>query len=172
MVEIGAMIRATVTRVEPYGVYLAHGPETVLVLLPEVSWSDSRPLAERIRPGEEYDVLVLRYNYRDRQIVGSIRRLHRSQNPYRQLARLEPGTVLRVRVVLLAGDEYTVELPNGAWGHVPRRQVPAPVKQGDPLDVVISAVEVDEGRLSLEPTRTDAHQPTGPVAPLPTEVNA
>lgn len=99
MVEIGSIIRGKVNRVEPYGVWLEHAQGPVLVLAPEVSWSDRRPLSEMIRPGEQYDVIVLRYNYRDHVAVGSIRRLHPEENPYRQMARLEPGTVLRGRVL-------------------------------------------------------------------------
>src|SRR5947209_11768997 len=125
MVEIGSIIRATVSRVEPYGVWMDHPAGPVLVLVPEVSWSDRRPPSQWMRPGDEFDVYVLRYNYRDRVIVGSMRRLRPEENPYRQLARLEPGTVLRGRARLIAGDAVSVALANGAWGDISRASLPA-----------------------------------------------
>ena len=171
MVDVGSIIRAKVTRVEPYGVFLEHAEGPVAVLLPEVSWSDRRPLHESIRPGEEYDVLVLRYNYRDRVMAGSIRRLQPNQNPYRQLAGLEPGTPLRWRVVNVFDHDLTVELPNGAWGHVPKRPIAATVQCDDEIDLVISAIEVDEGRLTLEPIAADAPHANGSAASIPAKSN-
>ncbi len=158
MVEIGSIIRATVSRVEPYGVWMSHAAGPVLVLVPEASWSDHRPLSEWIRPGDEYDVFVLRYNYRDRVIVGSIRRLHPEENPYRQPARLEPGTILHGRVRLVAGDAVSVVLPNGAWGNVPRASFSTEIRPGDEIDVIITAIEVDEGRLSLATAAAAEHR--------------
>jgi ribosomal protein S1 len=172
MVEIGSSIRATVTRVEPYGIFLEHPEGAVVVLIPEVSWCDRRPLAERVRPGDEYEVLVLRYNYRDRQLVGSIRRLQPEQNPYRQLARLEPGTIVRGTVILPHDGEVTVELSNGAWGRVPKASITAKVERGDELDLVITAIDVDEGRLNLEPAGRSARLANGAAAALPTKTNA
>jgi ribosomal protein S1 len=167
MVDVGSIIRAKVTRVEPYGVFLQHGKESVVVLVPETSWSDRRPLPERIRPGEEYDVLVLRYNYRDGTIVGSMRRLHPELNPYRKLAQLEPGTILRGKVVNVLDAELTVELPSGAWGHVPWHDKTADVRRGDELDLAITAVEADEGRLLLEQIATASASVTGPARRQP-----
>lgn len=161
MVDVGTIIRAKVTRVEPYGVYLEHAQGPVIVLVPEVSWADARPLRERIQLETEHDVLVLRYNYRDKIIVGSIRRLDQEHNPYRQLALLEPGTVVTGRVVHLANDTVTVELPNGAWGHVPKKHDSDGLKRDDELKLTISSVEVDEGRLYLQQVGPDARPANG-----------
>jgi len=168
MVEIGSIIRARVTRLEPYGIFLEHAEGPVCVLLPDVSWSAQGDLQERIRVGAEYDVLVLRYNYRDRIVVGSIKRLHPEENPYRQLSRLEPGTALPAKVRHSAGSEVTVELENGAWGHAPRHLLPAGLKAGDLIEVVITGLEVDEGRLWLEPAQRAASERNGPTITPPT----
>jgi len=161
MVEIGSVIHAQVTRVEPYGIFLEHAAGPVSVLLPDVWWSAKGSLRENIRVGDRFDVLVLRYNYRDRIIVGSIKRLHPEENPYRQLSRLEPGTVLSGKVRHGAGSEVTVELENGAWGHVPKRLLPAEPRAGDVLEVTIAGLEVDEGRLWLEPASHPANPTNG-----------
>lgn len=161
MVEIGSIISAQVTRIEPYGIFLEHAEGPVCVLRPDISWSARSNLYERIRVGDFHDVLVLRYNYPDRIIVGSIKRLHPEENPYRQLSRLEPGTVLTGKVRDSVGNEVTVELENGAWGHVPRRLLPVEPRAGDVLEVTIAGVEVDESRLWLEPASHPANSTNG-----------
>jgi ribosomal protein S1 len=163
MVEIGSVIRAKVTRVEPFGIYLDHEGQTVCVLAPDIAWHDTRKLLERAQIGEEYDVRVLRYNYRDRIIVGSIRLLHPEENPYRELSLLAPGELLHGKVTCAAGGELTVVLPNGAWGHLPQRLLPHEVKVGDDVNVEISALDVYEGRLRLAPARPASQSSNGPA---------
>ena len=150
MVEIGNVIEGTVDRIEPYGLFLNHAAGKVVVLGPEVSWHDHRNLRDRFKIGDVLRVLVLRYNYKDEAYVGSIRRLHPELNPYRDLSRLRPGTVLQGKVTSLAGEEVTVGLPNGAFGHVPKHRLPSHWDRGQMVPVVITALEVDEGRLWLD----------------------
>src|SRR5437660_1171353 len=152
MTEIGSVIEAIVTRIEHYGVYLQHQGETVLVLIPEVAWQPVKDLKEAFHPGDRLKVYALRYNYVDRAIVGSFRRLHPEENPYRALSRLEPATVLRGRVAHSYGDSLTVQLPNAVRGEIPLHKFRhGPPKPGDEIDVTIASLEVDEGRLWLEP---------------------
>ena len=154
MVEIGNVIEGTVDRIEPYGLFLNHAAGKVVVLGPEVSWHDHRNLRERFKIGDVLRVLVLRYNYKDEVYAGSIRRLHPEHNPYRDLSRLRPGTVLQGKVTSLAGDEVTVGLPNGAFGHVPKYRTPSHWERGQMVPVFITALEVDEGRLWLDAAET------------------
>jgi ribosomal protein S1 len=170
MVEIGSVIEGRVVRVEPYAVYLKHGDETVIVLAPEVAWRGQRDPRERVRIGESFRVLVLRYNYEAREIVGSIRRLQPEQNPYRQLSQLDVGSALRGKVVFAAGSDLSVELPNGARGLLPRHLLGKELRVGDPVEVVVADLEVDEGRLTLRPacgeqgTRLGVLPPRAPSA--------
>jgi ribosomal protein S1 len=152
MIEIGSIIEAVVTRIEPYGVYLQHDGETVLVLIPEVAWQPVRDLRDKCQIGERLPVYVLRYNYVDRAVVGSFRRAHPEANPYRQLSRLAPGTVLPGRVKYLSKDGLTLEMPNGARGFMPSRYAAGKSAQPESVvNVVIGSIDVDEGRLWLEP---------------------
>jgi ribosomal protein S1 len=150
MLEIGKVIEGTVDRIEPYGLFLNHPEGKVVVLGPEVSWHDHRSLRVRFKIGDVLRVLILRYNYKDEAYVGSIRRLHPELNPYRELSRLRPRTVLEGKVTSLAGDEVTVVLPNGAFGHVPKYRTPSRWERGQMVPVVITALDVDEGRLWLD----------------------
>jgi ribosomal protein S1 len=150
MVEIGSIIQAQVERIEVYGLFLKHGDETVVVLLPEVSWLDKRDLRDRVRVGEVFDVYVLRYNYVNKQIVGSIRRAHPELNPYRALSRLPPGEAFCGKVVQISNDRVAVKLANGATGKIPRYRLSADLEVGAAVEVTIAALEVDEGNLILD----------------------
>lgn len=74
MVEVGIVIQAGVVRIENYGVYLKYNDQDVVVLVPEIDWLPVTDISERVHVGDLLDVYVLRYNYRDRVVVGSIRR--------------------------------------------------------------------------------------------------
>lgn len=151
MVEIGSVIRGRVSRIEAYGVYLQHGDDTVIVLAPELSWVPVRSTREFTRLGEELEVFVMGYNYKTHEIIGSIRRLHQDNNPYRELSRLEPGTRLHGKIVFADSVSFCVELPNHAIGSLPRIGSNGVKKNlGDDVEVAITQLDVDAGRLSLE----------------------
>jgi small subunit ribosomal protein S1 len=167
MVEIGSTIEAVVTGVKHYGVYLDHEGQEVVVLLPEVSWKPVRDLASAVRVGDTLKVLVLRYNYKTQQIVGSVRRLYPAENPYRDLSRLPPGEILHGKVRFVAGDAATVDLANGAWGHLPKRFLTRALHAGDDVEVEIDSLEVDEGRLTFVPARETDPTTNGVVGAAP-----
>src|SRR4051794_2009735 len=108
MVDIGAVFRARVERIEPYGVWLKHNNEDVIVLIPDLSWQRIGHPEELVSVGDVCDVFAMRYNYANRVVVGSLKALRPEENPYRKLARLEPGSVLQGKVKSTVGDELTI----------------------------------------------------------------
>lgn len=149
MVEIGDTIKAHVSRIEPYGVYLEHPQSAVIVLLPELSWAAVQNPRDVVRLGEELDVLVTGYNYKTREIVGSLRRLHPEKNPYRDLSRLEPGTSLKGKITFADSVSYCVEFPNGARGSLPKVGASGTRKVGDEVEVIITHLAVDDGIMAV-----------------------
>ena len=170
MVEIGSTIQAKVERIDSYGVWMKHKGEVVLVLIPEICWVPLRHPGEKMQEGEILEVYVLRYNYCDKVIVGSIRRLHPEDNPYRKLSRLEPGTILLGTVESLAGEEIRIWLVNHAWGNIPKHRIKEELRIGDRVEVLISALDVDEGRLALDYVQRAGTSP--PAAHIPTSIPA
>jgi small subunit ribosomal protein S1 len=164
MVEVGSVINAKVVRIEPYGVWLDFRGERALVLVPELSWKKIAHPTEIVHEGDAIDVYVSHYNYKDQVIVGSVKRLCPEQNPYRELSRFAPGTPLHATVVSLFSDEVTVELANGAWGHIRRDRLPEHIQRGDSIEAVITDLQVDQGRLTLEPTGQTIKPVDAPVA--------
>lgn len=71
-------------------------------------------------------------------------------NPYLQLAQLKPGTVLRGRVRGVYTDGMTVDLPNHAWGTIRTAQPVTNLSPGDQIDVVLSDIDTETGRLTLK----------------------
>jgi ribosomal protein S1 len=150
MLEIGSKITARVVRIEPYGIWLKRDGDDILVMAPDVSWKGCAP-AEAARVGDELELVVVRYNYPKRVVVGSLKALHPEENPYRELARREPRDILIGTVRALLGDVFHVDLAQGgAWGSLPRGRVPEELKPGDKIAVRIFDLQVDEGRLTLE----------------------
>jgi ribosomal protein S1 len=150
MVEIGSVIEARVVRLEPFGVWLKHGAEDVLVLVPELSWKPGTEPRQMAAIGDDLRVRVLRYNYKDRVILGSVKALYPEDNPFRKLARLEPGSVLVGKVRTVFDDEVRIDFDGGAWGKIPRNGLAADLHVGDEVEVVIQSLEVDEGLLTLD----------------------
>src|SRR5262249_6576499 len=101
MIEIGAIVEAKVTRVEPYGIYLAHGNDTILVVLNNVAWLPSPTTLASFRPGQAVHVLVERLNYENGIYSGSLRKLDPEGNPSRQLSREPLGKVFVGKVKMV-----------------------------------------------------------------------
>jgi ribosomal protein S1 len=173
MVEAGSVIKAVVTKIEPYGIWLKYEGEKVLVLIPDVSWKEITHPSELARTGDSLDVFVLRYNYQDQVIVGSIKKLHPEENPYRELSRLPPGTPLPGKVDLVLPDELLVVLENGARGSIKKQLMPGQRGRGELVNAVISALDVEQGLLTLEPCAADLQSiPPATKQPSPNPVVA
>lgn len=72
---VGKTIPARVTRVEEYGLYLAHDSQTILVLIVDVSDRPIDDLREEYELGEEVVVRVLRYVDESKLYRGTIKDL-------------------------------------------------------------------------------------------------
>lgn len=151
MVEIGSVINATISRIEPYGVFLLYEGEGVFVDAANFCWTpDTNPVHD-LKCGETIDVLVVRYNYEDQMIVGSFKHLRPESNPYRQLSRMPADTEFDSEVQYVHKDCVSVRLPNQAMGIIPKEQLRSDVHTGEQIRVRITSLEVDAGRLHVEP---------------------
>ncbi len=153
MIEIGSVISARIERIEPYGLFLRSGDEDVFVTADNFTWRAGQNPVARMKPGDVVEVRVLRYNYELRTTVASLKHVHPERNPYRELSRLPPGTLLHAKVQYDNYDDggLLVRLENDATGFIPKAKAPVGVSPGDEIDVVIFSLEVDSGDLRLEP---------------------
>lgn len=70
---VGETLTAHVIRVEPYGLYLAYGSNTIIVLIPDVSSRPIDDLCREYRLGEEVVVRVLQYIEEQKIYKGTIK---------------------------------------------------------------------------------------------------
>ena len=81
MVEIGSVIPAEVTQIVSCGVWLQYQGEKVLVLIPDLSWVPVHDPAEMVQVGQILNVKVICYNYRNRTVRASRKRLAPRRTP-------------------------------------------------------------------------------------------
>jgi hypothetical protein len=159
MLEVDSLVDATVVRVGTELLLEAQGHE-IFVDHSELFWPPWPPNVDlqRLYPlGSKVPVYIKGYMYALRRVLGSIKRVDPNSNPYRQLSRLDAGTVLDGHVTFLLPDPETlsVTLSNGTPGHVMpetiwRRGKQGAFKTGDSIKVVIEALDVHEGMLQFD----------------------
>jgi ribosomal protein S1 len=69
---VGRTVRAKVTRVEEYALYLGFEGIEIIVLVPDVSW-DPTHLKEAWRVGDETAVKIIRYVEQERIYKGTMK---------------------------------------------------------------------------------------------------
>ena len=152
MLEIGSVVDGQIERIEGYGAYLRHGQERIFVDHGNYSWEPGgNPLASKTT-GDVIPVRIMLYNYKQRITVGSFKHVDLEANPYRQLSRLDPETTFEAQVGRVGNEGALAVLSTGVHGWIPsfivRRQ---PVQFGERLRVRILQLDVEQGRLTLEP---------------------
>ena len=161
--QVGDEITAPVAHVAPFGVFLDHQGQSVLVRLPDLSYPPSR--SEIAKPGDQLEVRIIAIT--EREILGSA--LPFLENPFEDEERFGVGAVLRARVVDDAWTMwkrgsawepgiptpdfpefphrehvgFTVEVDLGLRFVIPDAQVAEPLQVGQDVDVVVSSVHAD-----------------------------
>jgi hypothetical protein len=150
MLEIGAVVDAVVERIEPYGAWLKHNGDTILVLIVHLAWVPPRHPSTVVLVGETVPVKILQFSPKDKAYSGSVRAARPELNPYAALASLPAGAHLPATLWIPYDDGGgSVVLPNGAVGHVLDLAVAGRPRPGDTLEVVIQDLNVDEGSVKL-----------------------
>jgi hypothetical protein len=147
--DFGQVVRSTVTRVEPFGMYLDYNGASILVDGNEVSWIPKPRWWETIQRGDGFDVAIIGFNYEHRHWIGSLRRAHQDSNPFLALFRLDPDQVLRGRIARLAPD-ILVTLEVGCIGRITGRNLPKYSNREEVL-VRIRFLSVDLSEVELAP---------------------
>lgn len=153
----GAMLRGTVEKIEPFGVFLRIN-EGVTGLLHISEWSHERveSLDGLVSEGQEVEVKVLEISDNGRRI--SLSRKALLQHPWDGVQRrLAVGQVVTGRVTRIAEYGAFLELETGVEGllHVSQlssdrvRRVSDHANKGDRLEVRIVAIDEAERRISL-----------------------
>ena len=105
--QVGDEITAPVAHVAPFGVFLDHEGQSVLVRLPELSYLPLRE-GEIAKPGDQVRVQI--FSIAEKEILGSA--LPFLENPFEDGERFGVGAVLRARVI---DDAWTMWKRGAAW---------------------------------------------------------
>lgn len=152
--KVGDVVGAVVERIEGYGIYLRHGKEAILVLVPELAWTPTPQPAKEFAVGDELQVRILRHVPEEGRYIGSVRAASMKGSPYRKLAEAPVGKLFLARVQGLFGNMVLVELTDPiALGQLLADRIPPGLKAGDRVEVVVSTVDVEESKAVFEIVR-------------------
>jgi small subunit ribosomal protein S1 len=153
----GQVLRGTIKSITSYGVFVDLGGIDGLLHVSDLSWGRVSNPAEVVRPGEELEVRVLKFD-REKMRV-SLGRKQLLPDPWETAPeRFPAGTRAQGKVVGVADYGVFVELDAGVEGlvHVSemswskRKQHPSKLAQvGDAAEVVVLDVRPEQRRISL-----------------------
>ena len=165
-----AIVEATVTRTEVYGIYLSHEQHDILVLIPEVSWTRvaGGSCSNFTRVGDRHAVKILRYVPEKKTYLGSIRQANPEANPWREPLSFDVETVWEGRVTheIYRNERtnivlYIVEIKEGVVGALKVTPNTAYLKKGDKVSVVIKSIKRDRQEVELERVDDEVDCPEG-----------
>ncbi len=153
----GQTVRGVVKNVTGYGAFVDLGGIDGLLHITDMSWGRVASPLDAVRPGEEVEVKILKYDREKGRI--SLGRKQLLPNPWASVAeRYAVGTKLTGKIMGLTDYGAFVELEPGIEGlvHVSemswskRKQHPSKiVKVGDEVEVAVLGVDMTERRISL-----------------------
>jgi small subunit ribosomal protein S1 len=153
----GQIFHGTVKSITSYGVFVDLGGLDGLLHVSDLSWGRVGNPADVVRPGEELDVQVLKFDREKLRV--SLGRRQLLPDPWASVPERFPvGARVQGRIVGVADYGCFVELDAGIEGlvHVSemswskRKQQPSKLVQvGDAVEVVVLEVRPDQRRISL-----------------------
>ena len=152
-VSVGAVIEASVTRLEPYGAWVEYAGRPGLITIPEVSWSRITHPGDVLQVGQRVRAKVLVLGPAG-ELSLSIRAAHPEQDPWRDPLAFAPGKEFVGPVALVLGYGCFVELapevrgllPKGHWSRdlAIGDRVRVRVVSADPVTHKVELIEVAE----------------------------
>jgi len=162
-IAVGARVKGTVTRIEPYGAFIDLGGVEGLAHVSQLSHARVRHPEEVLKVGQQVEAEVLSVDEGARRIGLGLKQL--AGDPWAEVARrLGEGTVVKVRVARLEPFGAFCEIEPGIEGllHVSQmgsggdrtRRVQDMVSVGQEFEVRVQSVDPVKHRISL--TRMDS----------------
>jgi len=153
----GQILHGSVKSITSYGVFVDLGGIDGLLHVSDLSWGRVSNPVDVVRPGDELDVIVLKFDKEKMRV--SLGRRQLVPDPWATVPERYPvGTRIQGKVMGVADYGAFVELEPGVEGlvHVSemswskRKQHPSKLVQvGDPAEVVVLEVKPEQRRISL-----------------------
>jgi len=153
----GQTVRGTVTRIQDFGAFIDIGGVEGLLPVSEVGWGRVEDIRDRLREGQEVEVVLKAIDWERERFTFSLRET--LADPWAEAARKYPeGSCHRGKVSRLAPFGAFVTLEEGVDGllHISKlgagRRLSHPreaVKEGEILEVKVEQVDRENRRISL-----------------------
>lgn len=153
----GSRVRGVVKNITDYGVFIDLGGMDGLLHITDMSWGRIKHPSEMVNVGDEFDVVVLKYDNSKERVSLGLKQL--KPDPWTVVAaEFVPGKRIKGKIVSLTDYGAFVELAEGVEGlvHVSEmswtKRVKHPnqlVKVGDEVEVQVLEVDQENRRISL-----------------------
>jgi len=147
ILDIGHNVTATLVQKENFGLFYEYRSHRILVEIIRVTWDykHSGAIMNQFEIGEEHTVRILGYDYTRNIYGGSLFHANR-ENPYWELTEDKSETIYQGTIYMMPvahpDSSYSIQLPNGAYGDLGRRNVPESLAKGDKIDVMIKTLQL------------------------------
>ncbi|NPV88963.1 30S ribosomal protein S1 [Coprothermobacteraceae bacterium] len=154
---VGARVQGKVVNITDFGVFVELAPG-VEGLVPRryVSWKKFKSIEEVVKVGDSVEVVVLGINHVDKKITLSIR--DTQPDPWEEtINKIQPGQLVRGKVVTIIPQGVFVEIAEGVEGFIPVSQLSVKriqhpeevVKEGQEVVAKVIGIDEDRRRISL-----------------------
>ena len=146
--EVGEVVEAIVTRLEPYGAWIEFNGQKGLVTIPEISWAPIEHPRVVLSVGQDIRVKIL-WVPADKPFSASIKAVSPELDPWRDPNRFAVGTEFTSPVVRILDYGVFLELLPSVWGLLRRGQWSGPVHIGDTFHVRVESVNTEKQQIEL-----------------------
>ena len=155
-IEVGKHYTGTVKSMTSYGVFVDIGGVDGMVHISELSWGHIRTPGEVVKPGDQIEVFVLKFDPEKKKI--SLGYKTPEMNPWNQfLAKYSVGDVVTVKIVKLVDFGAFAEIMPGVDGLIHISQISDhrvekasdALQEGQEVEAKIIDVDTDRKRISL-----------------------
>ena len=155
-IEVGKKYLGTVKSLTSYGAFVDIGGVDGMVHISELSWGHIRTPGEVVKPGDQIEVFVLKFDPEKKKI--SLGYKTPEMNPWNQfLAKYSVGDVVTVKIVKLVDFGAFAEIMPGVDGLIHISQISDhrvekasdALQEGQEVEAKIIDVDTDRKRISL-----------------------
>lgn len=158
--KVGQKIDAVVSNVAPFGVFLSIPVDDQklaegFIHISETSWENVENLNDLFKIGDKITGVVLGFDKESRRVNLSIKRL--KEDPFAK--KLDEFTVdkkIKAKVTKIIASGILLELSDNVTGFIKKEKIPVKTtyKEGQEIDVTVSAVDKKRHRVEVAPVLT------------------
>jgi small subunit ribosomal protein S1 len=154
--QIGDMVKGTVSGLTSYGAFVDIGGADGLIHISELSWDRASKVTDVLQLGDEVNVKVIKLDADQSRISLSLRQLQ--QDPWERLMQTTPvgaiveGTVTKTKkygafLQIMPGIEGLLHISELSWDHVEKTE--DVLKVGETVQVKVIGIDTARRRISL-----------------------